>query len=564
MFQIAEFSKKSSELKMRTIQALEKANLEFDTIKLLNTENEPIRLVFAGQYSAGKSSIMKMLTGRDDIAIGAGITTQKAHTYDWNGLQVVDTPGIHTQLRHDHDEISYRAIAGADMLVFVVTNELFDAHLAQHFRKLAIDHDKAGEMILVVNKMERTSEGNTIEQQQIIREDLEKVIAPYKPEDLNLCFLDAESYLESIDERDSDPEIADELLMRSGYTDFIATLNNFVSEKSITSRLTTKLYLMEDALQKGILALEPKYEDDDINALEEHFMQQRHILVDARYRLQREVKDIFSGAASEIRELGLNSANLISEGCNQEVVEVELSTAIDKVNRIIDSSQHEAKEIIETRLKEIEREFDIVENSEFSKELKARLTMKFDKLPQNIKNILNGAGKGMQNAGKAVINNAYKAGANGGLKLANFSGSNVHNIVLKVGHAIGYKFKPWQAIKITKGVAIAGQAFAALGVVFSIGMQIKSDSDEEKMRNQLKDNRQNIRSQFNGAAKELEDFGRDYAKKYVCTCLDEPITDIDANIEEIRKNRNERSLSCKELEHVLTDCRKLIHDIHQF
>jgi predicted GTPase len=147
-----------------------------------------------------------MLTGDDSISIGAGITTQKAHSYEWKGLDVIDTPGIHTQLRPDHDAISYEAIANADMLVFVVTNELFDDFLASHFRKLAIDKDKAGEMILVVNKMERSSLGNTPEQQSIISKDLEKVLKPYTPEQLNICFIDAESYLDSLNE--DDPEIA--------------------------------------------------------------------------------------------------------------------------------------------------------------------------------------------------------------------------------------------------------------------------------------------------------------------------------------------------------------------
>ena len=206
MLKIAEFTQKSEELKEKAVRAFKAAGLNFSVdIK----SGESIRLVFAGQYSAGKSSILRMLTGRTDIAVGAGITTQKAHTYEWNGMEVVDTPGIHTELRPDHDEISYAAIASADMLVFVVTNELFDSHLAEHFRKLAIDRDKAGEMILVVNKMERTSEGNTVGQQQVIREDLRKVLEPYTPEQLNLCFLDAESYLDTIGE--DDPEVIGEL-----------------------------------------------------------------------------------------------------------------------------------------------------------------------------------------------------------------------------------------------------------------------------------------------------------------------------------------------------------------
>ena len=286
MLNIETYSERIEKVEHEIKHVFEKNNMNYSVCK---NDDSIIRLVFAGQYSAGKSSIVKMLTGREDIAIGAGITTQKAHVYEWNGLEVVDTPGIHTQLRPDHDEISYDSIASADMLVFVVTNELFDSHLAQHFRKLAIDKDKAGEMILVVNKMERASEGNTLRQQSVIKEDLKKVLEPYTPEQLNICFLDAESYLESVEERKEDPELADELLERSGYVDFIDTLNFFVKARSLNSKLTTKLYQMEDAIQKAMYELEPKSSDNDIDALEENFMQQRHVLSDARNRLQQEI-----------------------------------------------------------------------------------------------------------------------------------------------------------------------------------------------------------------------------------------------------------------------------------
>lgn len=63
-------------------------------------DEKPIKLVFIGQYSAGKSSIIKMLTGQN-VAIGAKITTDESSVYTWNGLEVVDTPGIHTGLRED-------------------------------------------------------------------------------------------------------------------------------------------------------------------------------------------------------------------------------------------------------------------------------------------------------------------------------------------------------------------------------------------------------------------------------------------------------------------------------
>ena len=363
MFKIDRFAQRSIELKEKARAALISAGVD---IQIHDNKSDVIRLVFAGQYSAGKSSILKMLTGREDIAVGAGITTQETHTYNWNGIEVVDTPGIHTQLRPDHDEISYEAITSADMLIFVVTNELFDSDMAGHFRKLAIDKDKAGEMILVVNKMDRTAEGNTREQQNVIREDLKKVLEPYTPKQLNLSFLDAESYLESVEERSEDPELADELFARSGYAEFIDTLNRFVDEKGILSKITTELYVIDSKLEKAIKELQPKSSDVDIDALEESFMQQRHILIEARGRMQLEVKDIYTTAASQIRNIGLEAANLLAEGCKQDEVEEELHKSIRKAEEIIESCQAKAVEVIDARLNEIGQQLEVIETSEFS------------------------------------------------------------------------------------------------------------------------------------------------------------------------------------------------------
>lgn len=70
---------------------------------------------------------------------------------DWNGIEVVDTPGIHTQKRPDHDAITYDAMSKADLIVFVCTAEGFSEGLGKHFRKLLIEKGKGNEMMLVFN-----------------------------------------------------------------------------------------------------------------------------------------------------------------------------------------------------------------------------------------------------------------------------------------------------------------------------------------------------------------------------------------------------------------------------
>ena len=559
MIKIAEINKKSEELKEKARSALLSAGVD---LHIPDSKSNVIRIVFAGQYSAGKSSILKMLTGRTDIAIGADITTQQAHTYNWNGIEVVDTPGIHTQLRPDHDEISYNAIVSADILVFVITNELFDSHMAEHFRKLAIDKDKAGEMILVVNKMDRTAQGNTKEQQDIIREDLKKVLEPYTPEQLNLTFLDAESYLDSVEERDTDPELADELAARSGYVQFVETLNRFVEKKKISSKLTTELYVIDDQLEKAIKELQPKSSDEDIDALEENFMQQRHLLIEERGNMKQQVKDIYTLATSQIRDIANEAANLLVEGCNQNIVEYKLQESMEKTENIIDKCQEDAKKYIEEHLTNMGYKLESIENSEFSKNLKTRLNGKFEELPEGIKTMLIKAGPGLQKIGQDVLNNAYKVGVPGGLKLTNFSGSVIHQMVLNTGHFFGVKFRPWEAVKITKGVAIGGQVACALGIGLTVFMQIKEDMDEEKNRIEMKNNRRIIRSKFNSAADELYDHGKKCIEDILNRQLDPMIATIDDHIQVIRDTRTDRSEMCHRLENIQKECRLLIQEIH--
>lgn len=101
-----------------------------------------------------------------------------------------------------------------------------------------------------------------------------------------------------------------------------------------------------------------------------------------------------------------------------------------------------------------------------------------------------------------------------------------------------------------------------LGVGFSVFMQIKSDHDAEVLSAELKSNRQNIRSQFNTAANELESYGKTFIQNNVIHALEPSLSSVDSNIREIRESRNNRSSACREMERLQGECRKLITEVH--
>jgi small GTP-binding protein len=136
-----------------------------------------LSVAFVGQYSAGKSTIISAITGRRDIHIDADIATDKTASYDWNGIKLIDTPGLFTD-RKDHDEITYEAINKSDLLVFSLTYMLFDSLTAENFKKLAYEKGYRWKMMLVINKM---SDEAGEETQKIVnyRSSLAEALKPY-------------------------------------------------------------------------------------------------------------------------------------------------------------------------------------------------------------------------------------------------------------------------------------------------------------------------------------------------------------------------------------------------
>lgn len=525
--------------------------------------NKRVTLVFAGQYSAGKSSIMKVLTGREDITIGAGITTERTHTFDWGGIKVIDTPGVHTELRPDHDEITYRAIADADLLVFVVTNELFDSHLANHFRNLAIDRGKANEMMLLVNKMRRCAKGNTKEVQDVIREDLRKVISPFIPEDLHTTFIDALAALDS--KTEADAEIAKILLKKSGIKQFIQELNKFVREKGLSSRYTTALYSLEQILQEALSSASTG--DKDVDALEELLLQRRRALVDTQDRIPRAVEGEIQHTTSQIRREGRKVADMINGSADQKTVDIELQSAQDRVQHLADQLEKLVQGVIGKHMKDLDDRVGVIANSELSKELLPRLEHRIEQAsisPETMNNLKSAADISSK-LGEFLVRNSFtsKTGTLGGLfKLNQYSGTAAHGTVKVIGKFFGKSFKPWEAVKWTRTVANVGRVFVVAGTVLTFVLQIKEDADSAQLESDLRESRSTIRSGFNDAAHVIEMHFDKATQSFVYSTFSTEIENVDLQLEELRNLQQTRSDLFQNLLGLLEGTRELIRNIH--
>ena len=93
-------------------------------------------------------------------------------------------------------------------------------------------------------------------------------------------------------------------------------------------------------------------------------------------------------------------------------------------------------------------------------------------------------------------------------------------------------------------------------------LQFKDDYDEQLMLEAMKNNRQNIRSEFNTAATVLDDYSADYIRQCVIEPMEQSVRSVEDNIAELRDTRSNRSEKCKKLERVQKEIQSLISRIH--
>jgi GTP-binding protein EngB required for normal cell division len=463
-----------------------------------------IGVAFVGQYSAGKSTIISALTGRRDIHIDADIATDKTTSYDWNGIKLIDTPGLFTD-RTDHDEITYNAINNADLLVFCLTYMLFDSLTAENFKKLAYEKSYRWKMMLVINKM---ADGAGEEEELIANysKSLAAAIEPYNLDEFPLCFIDAKDYCEGVDEKD------EFLIEVSRFQSFTDALNTFVKRRGSLTKFDTPVRIALSYVDDAQLSLTRDSNEDSaffelLNRLSRTIRQERD-------RLRTKIR----GIALRLSAAAANEGTILARAVGgNEDIEPLGKQAESNVQKHCDKAGSEIEEAVKAAVESLQEEIKEVLQSDLAQAFVARLEVNQKVYTHNVDSgvdveRLRGQVKLLKDigerAGVKLTNLATKTGANttgqAFLRASNVAGGGLHQGVYAMGKFLGFNFKPWQAVNIAKGI---GNVAKILGPVLSVGLlavDIYAVTQEEQLDQKLVDARREITSQFTAIGKEIE------------------------------------------------------------
>ena len=495
-----------------------------------------LKIAFVGQHNAGKSTIVSALTKDRSIKISSNVETDETASYEWNDVLLYDTPGLYAGVKSTHDASALEAIKESDILIFCITSSLFDDLMIENFVDLAYNKAYKRKIILIVNKM--SQEDAPYEE---LKENYIKTLRTTLEEqggnlaDFPLAFIDAKDYKDGVEDDDA------ELMEISHFDSFIDLLNEQISLKGFLAKIGTKCNILLDSIGDAIASTGTETDKNMMVVLD---------------RTGRTIRSYKKEMKSELNRIGLDlrSAILDIGSILTDMIGVKEITVDDQneINKKIEAKAEEYVRIIEKNLSEKMHEMDDEIEEDLSSEIgtyvfhdintdEVKANSVYSKRYSKFVSEYGNMSKMLKNESAKLAQMSFSNGASVFAKVSSSSGSQMHNIVLNVGHFFGAKFKPWGAVKIASGIGkvatIAGPVLAAADLAITAVTAIQ----EEKHRKEVQDAK---KSSFNSFSSIASDLNGEIEKQYAlmeAEAFDKKLSEINGIKESMVKEAGENN-----------------------
>ena len=440
------------------------------------------RVSLLGEFSAGKSSLIMALT-KNDVKTGAGPTTEEAEAFEWKGVTLIDTPGVQAErFEIDHDEIARKSTTNADLILFVLTNELFNQRLVDYFHSVAGPDglDLADKMLVIVNKMDRETNKD-----EVIISEVENAISPLHT---RVHLAAVELYLKS---QHSDGDRRERLEKRSRIPDLMTAINGFIEEKGAMGRLTRPLQLFEDDLEKQRGSL---LGDNEGARQELEFNRQQRLAV---YEADSELNSLEIKWGTELRRIVLSRTseklNSVKEAKTGDAVGILFQEAVQAVEPEIESHFVNIANGLQNWARNLQEKVEELDMSELGKNIR---NLKASAGPSGEFEDSLKRGFDFVDAGRKILDEGVRP-------LLDYTSENpaiVKNGVKYWGQKFGKKFKPWgaskQAGQISKWAKGGGRVLGPLMVAMEYYTEYRNEKTRDEQERHLAKTRLSMQRQF--------------------------------------------------------------------
>lgn len=505
----------------------------------------PLRLVLTGEWNAGKSSLISALTGAD-VKIDADVCTDANVSFSWQGLTIVDTPGIQAEGSDtEHDRLARQATVGADLVLFVITNELFNQRLAEYLRFI-LDDDGLGlasKTALIVNKIDRESNS-----EDTLLGEIQNVLGPHQQ--VPILFCSAGKLLEA---KSAPPELYQRFIGQSRMMALTRAIDQFVDDAGALGRLATPLQVVAEVVD----ALEASAaESPEAKNRLELIRRQKLVLQGLQKRLLEVRKGWKQQAYSTVLRQAELAVNQISEFTDGSDLQGLFESGMNQATADLEQLHEGIRSDIDEAIAEAQSRLDDIGASPLAKELERSETARAGFVGINFKDNRpdehNIAGK----LGKAAAKPLKE-----GLDAAAQNATAIRDVVYKVGKALGKKFRPWEAMKTGNTIASVagklGKAVPFLAASLDFYLQYREEKVKEEKARFFAQLRQSLRNAFADQAKLEADVLEASIVNISKGPVADALADLDSSVAEVAAVTSSKAALAKEVATLRARCTAL-------
>lgn len=422
------------------------------------SSGDPVRMVLFGAYNAGKSSLVKALTGDETIVVDANVATSRVQEYSWRSCLIADTPGIRSGTEGDsraelHDRLTEGYLQKADLVLFVVSNEQFTPRLIETLAKLYRDHRLSGRLMLVINKIDR--EASDLAD---VESSLNAQLAEHGIDYTRLfpTLVSARTYLDSVQTTDLEEKAT--LERESRLAHLIENLNAFAAMYGWSGRIISPVTTAEQVLNRALIER-----------------------ADLTNRRQRERQ-------SHIEAIGIlySAGHRFESACSRLARDFrkKVRLAADETIGSLDFA-HLDQEDVQRRMDAAFADLgaDVSELEERVSEELEKVRLWLSEQEQAHSEEFQGVGLDDGRAGGAGVVNDPRSKhgdlnyALGGAATQALGKVVTRDAVYAIGKALGFKFKPWGAVNAAANLQ---KALTVLGVLMELLAGFMAEQQQKK------------------------------------------------------------------------------------
>ncbi|WP_158626295.1 GTPase [Corallococcus sp. AB049A] len=515
-----------------------------ETVRL---EPRRLSLALAGEYSVGKSSLVQALTGQS-IPVAAGPTTADVTPYQFGDIDLVDMPGTLSG-QFEHDERAHRAISDADLLLYVVTNELFNAASLPYFRMAAERLEKSQQMLLVVNKFDRFNLGRRTPEEAVafIKSTLAEEIRPLPIEPFGPVVVSARDYLSSLAQTDEARK--QRRLAESRFDTLFEAIDVMTRERGLLGQAARPLQQLLDLIGDArtlALAEEPAAQNAEAFLRRKAFQ-----LSEGRTFGRNELNALCDRARARLVKPRERVLNALDSKVTPEEIEALWKEINGEVERVVEATGREFSGLVERLSQDLANRIEELEGSPAAKRLLEDFAVDLSR--PDLPDVSNGIPK-------KVRDSLLKSARSGAAQLAK-NGEQVGVVVAKIYKFFGGRFKPWGIKKLGSFLGGAGKVLGPLLVGFEMYLNYREEQAREEDDRAMGRARADVRMQFDDAGDQFRATLVEQAEEVVKVLYDEPIAKTREVASELLLRVKSRQALATGLEELEWKCRRAIRDL---